>query len=428
MSVSRRVVPPVVAAAVLVFPVGVAAPASARPGHAGRPALAADPGSGGGRWSALGGELLPASGRQVGQLSLAAGRGGPLLSLSTVDATGVDDTTDVLRWTGSDWSRLGASLPDGGGSVTVDDHGQVWECTGSAGGEREGPLVRRWTGHEWSEVGGDVSTETGDARDRYAVRGCTGLLLDPSGAPVVTWIAHVGAKADFVYAARWDAALGHWVGLGGPHTGADRSPSAYADMDGAGNLYVAAHKPGGSYGGRPVSRVYRWDGGTWSMMGAGWEETDRPVVLAGEDEVYAGYADSTTGLIEVAQWVEADAAWQPLPSPGSGQTVALEMTRSGDLVAAVAPGPEQEAASIRVAVLDGDGWRPVGGPVGGPLTGDVYDLALAVNRADRPAVAWAEYAWMEQVGAPAYSVHAAGFDRPVRPWPAVRVDLVFETG
>lgn len=406
MPVPRRVVLPLVAAAVLVVPVGAGPPALAG-SRTGRQGVAE------GGWSALGGDLLPAAGRQVGQLSLAAGRGGPLLSLSTLDGTGLDDTTNVARWTGSVWSGLGTQLPGGGGSITVDDRGQVWECGTPAAGEGEGPLVRRWTGNGWSAVGGDVSVETGDARDRYLVRGCTGLVLDPSGSPVVTWVAHVGSKADFIYAARWDAGLNRWVGLDGPHTGADRSPSAYADMDGAGNLYVAAHKPGRSYGGSPISRVYRWDGATWSMLGTGWEQTARPVVLAGDDEVYVAYADATSGLIEVARWADGDAAWQPLPSPGAGEAVALEMTRSGALVAAVAPGPDPSVVGIRVAVLADGRWQSVGDPVGSPAGGDVSDLALAVDRADRPTVAWAEFAWVEQIGAPAYGVHAAGFDRPI---------------
>lgn len=408
-----------VVAALLVVVQGVAvAPAVASAPQGSDSAGSGEDGARGrhGTWSRLGGDLLAAPATQINGLSLAAGRAGrPVLSVSRSGDSG--PASDALRWTGRKWVRLGPSPAASGGSVTVDRRGRTWWCTGPIGGAaRRGPVVFRWVRGKWVQLGGDVAVEAGYAEGgrRYIVHGCSGPVIDPTGAPVVVWVAHVGSKAHFVFAARWDAGQGRWVGLDGPRIEDSRATTVYADMDDLGRLYVATHKPGRGYGGRETSKVFRWDGGEWTQLGEGWEETDQPALVAGGHEVYVAYRVQATGQVEVARWTGK--AWRSLPGLGSsGPLVALELSGRGRLVAATAPDPESSADGVRVAssadgvrvaVLRGGAWHTVGGSASGPLAGGVVALTLTLDGADRPTVAWGEY--LDGV----YSVHAAGCHRP----------------
>lgn len=383
MSTSHRLFAPVVALlTVLAVPTAgsaaAAAPSSRLPVGAG--------------WSPLGAELLPTSNDTTYQLSVATGpRGLTLLNTTIADPSYEAAVNTISQWSRDGWKPFGEPHPTPGGEVTVDRYGGLWMCTvGRYGDDVGGPRVYRWTSQGWSQLGGGVSTEVGHTNTgrHYALQSCTGPVLDASGAPVLGWVAHVGSKADFAYAARWDEAAGHWVAFEeGLQDVGERNNHAELVTDRRGELYLATSRPGGGYGGSYTTRVYHWDGAAWVTIGE-WLDTTNSVLAVGRDGVYAGHRVRETGQVEILRWRESDGTWEPVASPGAANSLRLAVTRSGRLLAVLVDDFD-ELGSIRVVALRGERWRQLGGLLDEP-TGAVDQVDLAVDSLDRPVVAWVE--------------------------------------
>lgn len=332
-------------------------------------------------WVPLGGNLSPDSAALVTALTLASDpRPEPVLALSTLEPATQVEHTVVLRWHDSGWAALGEPLPALGPSLALDRRRHEYVCTGGAG-----PFVSRWDGARWLALGGNIGEETGYKGGRYQVDRCGGIVIDGSGAPIVAWSADVGAKANVVYAARWNRSLHKWEGLGAGSIGG-RATSAYLDIDAQDRLYVAAYSPGGSYGGGATTRVWRWSGSSWSQLGADLPGTDSPVVGVYEDAAYLALYDNASDGISVLRWHKG--SWLALPSPGRGTLPALDFTPSGKPVIAYVEGDPTTSALLQVKYLSDGVWRSAGTRVA-DATGQLIDnLELSLDSHGRPSIAW----------------------------------------
>jgi hypothetical protein len=228
-----------------------------------------------------------------------------------------NQSVGVAKWDGKEWSLPGAAWTSSGiltsgihqfvEAVAVFDDGSGPALY--AGGEfvtADGVAVgvARWNGSTWSPVGGWVSNQirsmaAGDIGDGPAL--FIGGFFDAPAFPTFRDIA------------QWDGASWQPLGLG-MDDAAVTALLVFDDGSGPG-LYA-----GGSFegaGGVPASRIARWDGETWSALGAG--VNHRVDALAGFDDgsgpaLYAG------GVFTQADGLPASgiAAWQgcaPLASP-----------------------------------------------------------------------------------------------------------------
>lgn len=332
------------------------------------------------RWIALGGDLNPEPAALLSKPSLTGDpRLDPVVAFSVMGLDTGADKTHVSRWDSGDWVSLGSPLPEGGPSIGSDGQKRILACTGG------GPFVRRWNGSAWIALGGNISEETGYRGTRYQVARCGGIVLDQTETPLVVWSADVGAKANAVYAARWNRQSQKWDGLG-PGSIGGRATSVYADIDSQDRLHIAAYTPGGSYGGGATTRVWRWNGSSFDQLGEDMPATDAPVIGVYEDTPYLALHDNQSGAIRVMRWQRN--SWRILPSPGQGGSPALGFTRSGKLIVAYV---ESGAPTLlRVKYLTGSAWHSAG-PSAVAETDNYADrLDLTVDGRGRPSLAWAE--------------------------------------
>lgn len=327
-------------------------------------------------WLPLGGNLSPDPAAAVSGLALAAApRQQPVVAFSYTDPVNQADETLVARWSGG-WGALGPPLLAHGPALASDRQRHVHVCTGG------GPFVQRWRGASWAALGGSIGEETGYKGARYQVDACGGLVFDSSDTPVVAWSADVGAKANAVYAARWNHLLQKWEGLGPGGVGG-RATTVSLGIDGHDRLYLATYSPGGSYGGGATTRVWRWQGSSWTQLGPDMTGTDSPVVAADEDTAYLTFYDKASGALRVMQWQQG--RWQELPSPGAGMLPSLAFTPSGKLVVAAADG---SPSRLWVKLLQAGSWHAVGSSVSDAPDRVVGGLALRLDAHGRPCVAW----------------------------------------
>ena len=179
----------------------------------------------------------------------------------------------VARWDGTSWSPLAGGVNDTVRAFAVYDAGAGPELYVGGDFWRADGLdtegLARWDGTSWSAVG-----LTDDLGDVYALE-----VFDDGTGPAL-YVGGVFGTAGGVPASRiakWDGAS--WSALG---AGLDATPRALAvHDDGSGpSLFV-----GGQFlnaGGAPAARVARWDGTAWSALGAGLD--DRVLSLAAFDD------------------------------------------------------------------------------------------------------------------------------------------------
>lgn len=332
-------------------------------------------------WESLGENLSPSPAALVTRVALAGDpRLQPVLAFSYIDSAAQADTTLVARWSGDGWVALGQPLAALGPSIASDSQRHPYVCLGGGG-----PFVHRWSGASWAALGGNIGEETGYKGARYQADSCGGLVLDSTETPIVAWSADVGAKANLVYAARWNRQLQKWEGLGAGSIGG-RATSAVLAIDARDRIYVAAYSPGGSYGGGATTRVWRFQGSTWTQLGQDMPGTDTPEIAVYENTAYLALYSNASGGLRVMRWQED--SWLELPSPGGGTLPALDFTPSGKPVLAYAD--DGAPTRLRVKYPSGGTWRSVGESVSDAAGESIGDLDLSLDARGRPCLAWHE--------------------------------------
>ena len=345
-----------------------------------------------GAWIPLGGNLNTTPASLASKPSLAGDpRAEPLVSFSVnyTEASGDNLTiTNVLRWSPVGWKALGNPIPApypslAAPSLAIDPDRGIYLCTGGGG-----PYAWRWTGAQWLALGGDIAAETGYSGSRYSVDSCGGIVAGRKGTPLVSWSADVGAKANAVYAARWDRASAAWIGFG-PDAIGGRATDTVIDIDRNQQPYVATWTPGGSYGGGRTTRVWHWDAASdaWVQFGVDLPETDAPTLAVYENTPYLALGDAVSGTLSVMRWRAG--AWERLPDVGNGSGAAIDFSLSGrPLVAYLSS--DEGAPTIRLKYLSHGAWLDVGDAVAELSPEGSPQLDLSVDGMGRPVIAWSD--------------------------------------
>lgn len=191
-------------------------------------------------------------------------------------AGGVPGTAKIARWDGASWNSLDAQLELFSNQlwdlVTWDDGaGEALYVCGNyqnAGGVANASFISKWDGSAWSALG----TPIGGAVPLIVF---TAYVWD-DGSGEALYIGGRFLNVDGVPASRIAKFDGtSWSGLGAGLTGSGVTPSVMAMAsydDGSGDALYVAGQTFSSAGGVPVQRVARWDGTSWSAVGSGFDD------------------------------------------------------------------------------------------------------------------------------------------------------------
>ena len=294
--------------------------------------------------------------------------------------------TVVGKWNGTSWSSLAT------GSPMLDSFQQIWKIItdtigniyicGSFGSTGSLENVAKWDGTSWSKVGAlnansDIITICFDRHyNLYAAGAFTDGVVDALGHP---------------YVAKWDGTS--WTELG---TGtAALNPNSKINclyIDSSDNIYAAgAFTDSASFIGGNVY-VAKWDGTSWSELGAGVLHQDFSyntqigVIVgdAGGNLYVTGRMADDSGFGYIAKWdgvswSEVGTGIHSLKANNGIRTLLID--KDGDLCAAgsFTDGSSYSTGNHYVAKWDGTSWSHLGS---GGFTDNIYSSAISAICSD----------------------------------------------
>lgn len=303
---------------------------------------------------------------------------------------------NIARWNGLAWSPLGTGVAYAHKLAALANGDLVVASRVAVAGAPDIPTPARWNGAGWSALG--TGFGSGSVLDDVV----TALLPLPNGDLVAAGRSRTTGGTSANRITRWDGAT--WTTFGIPSGEVKTMITLHNGDLVVGGIFT-------TISGVPAPGVARWDGSVWSPMGAGIIPSSsstqggdvRALALLPNGDLVAGGWFSVAGgatALNIARW--DGGTWSPL---GSGFNIfvnALTVLPSGDLIAGGAFGNAGAVVASRVARWDGNVWSPLGAGVSVPMIG-VQDRVWAVMAMpDGTVVVGGEFATAG--GAPALGV------------------------
>ena len=292
---------------------------------------------------------------------LGAGTVRAFASAANGDLLAAGNLPTVARWNGIAWSRLGVTT---GAEVTALVPLPTGEVVAAGGFDFIGSVpagnIARWDATSWSALSSGGASQPPFTRVQA-------MVTLPNGDVVAGGRYSRGESVSLpTYAvvrnrvARWDGTT--WSLLGeGIAFAADATVYSLAVLP---NGDVVAGGKFATIGGVPVANVARWNGSTWSPLGAGMNDSvDALAVLPNGDLVAGGRFTQagTANAPHVARW--NGTAWLAMGS-GFNDLVNALAVWNGSLVAAGWFTTSGSTVVNRVARWSGSAWMPLGAGIG----------------------------------------------------------------
>ena len=262
----------------------------------------------GGVFRTAGGQVVNSAAIRDGESWASLGTGPYEAYYASITAIARDRDGDLIacgdntyRWDGTAWSTTDSpSEPVRCNDLTFDSERGVVYSAGTINGQGTVKTVRQWDGDVWTPLGSPGSF----------VRA---VAVAPDGT--------LYAAGPFGVA-RYGGA-GEWTSIGALGAAPAGGTSVYdlaVGQDGvlyAGGLFE-------SVGGVPARNVARWDGASWSPLGAGTDQRVRALLVDPARGLYAGGDFAEAGGVSAARIALWDgAAWAPLDGGPDGPVFAL---------------------------------------------------------------------------------------------------------
>ena len=370
--------------------------------------------------------------------SLAAfddGHGAKLIATGNFVTAGEHPAAYIAAWDGATYSALGAG--NGVSDIEIDSLATFDDGRGErlyAGGRFGGgagtaiaPGLAVWDGSGWSATGSGAYWGGGPGQ-------VLALAVHNDGAGPALYAGGAFDSIDGVPAksiARWDGA--HWSALG---AGLTHGPDLYVfglatfDAGGGPALYVMGDFRGA--GNVDANNIARWDGQTWSALGAGlhlagfnpgvfagaaFDDGSGPALFVGGNFDHAGGAP----VNNIAKWDGAH--WSTVGSgvsrPGGAYVASLRVFDDGH-------GPKLYLAGLfdsaggspirSIAAWDGDSYQPLGSGLGDPGHPVYLNVVLRVTWRGIRRKYWSRAGGFHWRGASRCRTWPAGTEPPGSGW------------
>ncbi|MDB5234549.1 MAG: hypothetical protein JWR44_1542 [Hymenobacter sp.] len=295
--------------------------------------------------------------------------GRPVFRPAGVTGTGDERWADGFGLPGNGFDgRVDAVAVDGSGNVYA---GGYFTQAGGVSANH----VAKWNGTSWSALGTGTLNGVTDTRGSFSSGNVSTIAVAPDGSVYAAGQFNQAGGVAASNVAKWDGTTWSPLGAGTGGTAGLVRTLAVApngDLYAAGDFTLA--------GGQPASRIARWNGTAWTSLGSGMVLPVYALAVAANGDLYAGGAFLQAGGVaasRIAKW--NGTVWSPVGG-GMNEVVSdLAFARNGDLYVG---GGFTQAGSVtanHMAKWDGTAWSSFGtGPANGTFAG-IDDIAIASN-------------------------------------------------
>ncbi len=252
-------------------------------------------------WSTYGTGFGPVG---YGQVNGMANYNGNLYVTGQFLTAGNDSAFNIAQWNGTVWDSVGGGINGGGYSLCEYNGNLVLGGLFTTAGRHAANNIAQWNGTSWSALGSGINSSNSAVSSLCVFNGnlyAGGEFVMAGGHPIHN-------------IAEWNGVS--WSTLG---TGITDS-SAYGLVESLavynGELYAAGYFD--TAGGVPVNNIAKWNGSSWSAVGAGVTGYGGQAIIYSlcvyEGNLYAGGVFDTAGGIP-ANYI-ANVEWYSLVSGG----------------------------------------------------------------------------------------------------------------
>lgn len=265
------------------------------------------------RWLA---SPAPAPNNYVDTIKVA--RNGDLLVAGNFTSVGSTAASRIARWNGTTWSTFGSGVTFGTFYDVIElPNGDIVAGGefSSVGGTLVNKNVVRWNGTGWQPVGNGLAS---NAERVHA------LCVLPNGSIVATGTFLFGGRL-----ARFDGTA--WLPFGAGLTGTSTPSGEVLLTMPNGDLVVGGRFT--AVDGVAANNIARWNGTTWSPLGAGLNGTVLDLLMQTNGDLIAVgtfLASGSTNCFRIARW--NGTTWSPVGSGFNQLVQSVTQLPSGDLV------------------------------------------------------------------------------------------------
>lgn len=286
--------------------------------------------------------------------------------------------SNIAKWDGTTWAALGEGSNGRVAALAVDGSGNVYMggFFTTAGGIAASNIAK-WNGTRWSALGTGID---GDAITRKSV---LALAVDGNGNLYAAGRFTTAGGVAVNNIAKWNGTVWNALGAGIGFFNVYITVWALV-VDGSGNLYA-----GGGFntaGSVPASSIAKWNGATWSPLGAGISGNVYALAIDGMGSVYAGGSFVTAGGVvanNIAKW--NGSSWAPLGTGTNGVSTfsrsvfALTIDGSGMVYVGGSINMAGGVAVNNIARWNGTAWSTLGTGINGNHTTSSTVTALVAK-------------------------------------------------
>jgi len=202
------------------------------------------------------------------------------------------------------------------------------------------------------------------------------LAVDGTGTLYASWFLDFSQFTN-AYIMKWDGTT--WVTIGENTTPGYRSPIYALAVDGGGVLYAGGdfNQLNGPFG-LQAQGIAKWNGSTWSTVGAGIDGGVKSLALDNLGNLYAGgyfRVGGNAGTYTYCVMKLNGSTWSQLGTGMNGSVTTLVVDASGDLYAGGSFTTVDGISAQRLAKWNGSTWNSVGAG----LNGSVNALTVDAN-------------------------------------------------
>ncbi len=328
-------------------------------------------------WDSMGGGMTSGFGPLVASLEVLPG--GDLVAGGFFNTAGGIPANSIARWDGSNWSAIGTGLGQGG---TVKALARLANGDLVAGGnfyEIGGAfvsLLARWNGSEWSDIGGGVD----GGAPPFSYPEVRALAVTTTGDLLVGGLFDTAGQVPANSIARWNGSSWSSLGAGVTQAGPP-DPSHHAAV--AALAVLPGDKVGviGTFanaGDVPAANAALWTGSAWASLGRGSDGFVRSAIRVSNGDVIVGGAFRQidgVGARSIARW--NGSTWSALGAGTDGTVYAIAQLPGGDILAGGAFATAGGAPANCLARWNGTAWSEFGG--GLPVPGGVNAIMVLPN-------------------------------------------------